>query len=200
MQPFFIGCFVEKFLQIISRPKAKSLGMKRYFTGKPCKHGHISERNIKSSACSACQNEIFKEWSKNNPGADAALAKRWRKDNAERYRQVQRRGYKKWIKINKQKHLVYMRNANSSRREKIKGKIPASMYFDFISKAKKICHYCEAECFNDFHVDHFYPLSKGGSHSLCNLVIACPCCNLSKGASSPYSFINKINQDLIINL
>lgn len=30
-------------LNEISRKEAKSLGLKQYFTGKPCKHGHIAD-------------------------------------------------------------------------------------------------------------------------------------------------------------
>ena len=191
---------MDKCIHIMTRSVARELGITYYFTGRPCKYGHIATRNVKSKACAVCQNKIWNEWNKNNPGVSAALTKKWIADNFERYKTTQRRGRKKWIKINKEKHLSYMRNVNSSRREKIKGNIPSLMYVDFISKAKKICHYCNSECFNDFHVDHFYPISKNGSHSLCNLVIACPACNLSKGASDPYSFINKINHKLIVSL
>src|SRR5258708_4810612 len=33
-------------MKIISRNQALALGLKRYFTGKPCKHGHVCERII----------------------------------------------------------------------------------------------------------------------------------------------------------
>jgi len=32
-------------MEIISRKEAKALGLTRYFTGKPCKHGYIAERD-----------------------------------------------------------------------------------------------------------------------------------------------------------
>ena len=31
---------------LITRADAKALGLKRYFTGKPCKHGHVAERTM----------------------------------------------------------------------------------------------------------------------------------------------------------
>jgi hypothetical protein len=35
-----------------SREQAKALGLKRYFTGEPCNtHGHIAERDVRSSHC-----------------------------------------------------------------------------------------------------------------------------------------------------
>lgn len=39
-----------------SRKEAITLGLKRYFTGKPCKHGHLSERNI-HGMCMECERE-----------------------------------------------------------------------------------------------------------------------------------------------
>jgi len=40
-------------MEIISRKEAKSQGLKRYFTGKPCKRGHICERYL-SNRCIEC--------------------------------------------------------------------------------------------------------------------------------------------------
>lgn len=40
--------------EIISRKEARALGMKRYFTGMPCKHGHLAERRCDSKTCTAC--------------------------------------------------------------------------------------------------------------------------------------------------
>jgi hypothetical protein len=40
--------------QIISRREARAAGLRRYFTGVPCKHGHICERTI-SGVCVDCQ-------------------------------------------------------------------------------------------------------------------------------------------------
>lgn len=39
---------------VISEKKALELGLKRYFTGKPCKHGHITERQVNSRVCCEC--------------------------------------------------------------------------------------------------------------------------------------------------
>lgn len=51
------------------------------------------------------------------------------------------------------------------------------------------CFYCGRELNYNFHVDHFYPISKGGSNSPSNLVIACAKCNLSKRNMMPEEFI-----------
>ena len=45
-----------------SRPEAKAIGSKYYFTGEPCKHGHIAPRKTKGS-CVEC---LKVEWEKAN--------------------------------------------------------------------------------------------------------------------------------------
>ncbi len=48
---------MELYLHIIQRSIAKERGMVRYFTGKPCKHGHICERLTVNGACLECSRE-----------------------------------------------------------------------------------------------------------------------------------------------
>ena len=43
--------------QIITRAEAKALGLKRYFTGKPCKHEHVAERQVSNGKCVECHAE-----------------------------------------------------------------------------------------------------------------------------------------------
>lgn len=40
--------------ETITRAEAKARGLKRYFTGKPCKNGHVDERATNSGHCVAC--------------------------------------------------------------------------------------------------------------------------------------------------
>lgn len=40
--------------ELITRKEAKSLGLKRYFSGKSCKYGHIEERYVNSGGCCQC--------------------------------------------------------------------------------------------------------------------------------------------------
>lgn len=41
-------------MKTISKQKAQALGLDRYFTGKPCIHGHIAERYVLSGMCVDC--------------------------------------------------------------------------------------------------------------------------------------------------
>ncbi|GAA6196674.1 hypothetical protein NBRC116598_21180 [Pseudophaeobacter arcticus] len=47
----------------------------------------------------------------------------------------------------------------------------------------RMCVYCG--CIEGpFHIDHLWPVSKGGSNDPSNLVVSCASCNLSKGGKS----------------
>ncbi len=50
------------------------------------------------------------------------------------------------------------------------------------------CFYCETVLESVYHVDHIVPLSKDGSNWPGNLALACPQCNLSKGANDPLTW------------
>lgn len=39
---------------VVSRRTAEARGLKRYFTGKPCKRGHLAERYTSNGKCVAC--------------------------------------------------------------------------------------------------------------------------------------------------
>lgn len=46
--------------RVISRDEAKELGLKRYFTGEPCKKmGHVCERIVVGNACVGCKNHGY---------------------------------------------------------------------------------------------------------------------------------------------
>ena len=53
-------------MKVISRKEAKEQGLKRYFTGNPCKHGHIAERHVSYGDCRECTAKRSAEYRKNN--------------------------------------------------------------------------------------------------------------------------------------
>lgn len=52
--------------EVITRSQAKSIGAKRYFTGKPCLSGHISERLVSTKACIECDKARSIAWKSSN--------------------------------------------------------------------------------------------------------------------------------------
>jgi 5-methylcytosine-specific restriction endonuclease McrA len=58
---------------LITRAAALAQSLKRYFTGKPCSHGHIAQRKCRSSHCVMCRNLSQKEKRANQPFSKARL-------------------------------------------------------------------------------------------------------------------------------
>jgi hypothetical protein len=44
-------------MDIITRKEAKALGLKHYFSGVPCKRGHVRERCVSNRQCVECERE-----------------------------------------------------------------------------------------------------------------------------------------------
>lgn len=53
-------------MKYISRKEALKTGKNTYFTGNPCKHNHISERNTKTCVCVECHKNHVIKWRENN--------------------------------------------------------------------------------------------------------------------------------------
>ncbi len=75
--------------KIISRKEAKVQGLKRYYTGKPCRRGHIAERRVSSTRCSLCCSERrlrdrekrikwCREWREKYPERSKESKRKWR--------------------------------------------------------------------------------------------------------------------------
>jgi len=88
-----------------TRQEAINLGVKRYYTGKPCPHGHIAERRTVDCRCTDCAaihaNRIGKRWEKNNPERYKEKVRKYReknKDAISERRQIYRQKNKPKIK------------------------------------------------------------------------------------------------------
>lgn len=54
-------------MNIITKKDAKASGLKHYFTGKPCKRGHVSKRRVGNGTCFQCHLEVNAKWREANP-------------------------------------------------------------------------------------------------------------------------------------
>ena len=62
-----------------------------------------------------------------------------------------------------------------------------------IDESDNICFWCNEEIpQGHLHIDHIYPVSKGGKNDTFNLVVSCRTCNLSKGSKDPEIFLEEI--------
>lgn len=44
-------------MQIVTKKDAKLIGLKHFFTGKPCKRGHIDRRFVSTGVCVSCNRD-----------------------------------------------------------------------------------------------------------------------------------------------
>lgn len=86
-------------MQLISRQQAIANGLKRYFTGKACREGHIAERWVQCCACLECKKERTRKycagWREKNREAHIASTKEWAKRNAAYVKQRKAEKYQK---------------------------------------------------------------------------------------------------------
>ena len=98
--------------QIISRADAIALGFVTYFTGKPCKNDHISERYVKNGCCIACAGLKLQNWRKNNSEK--------RKKQSDKDREQNKTKAKLWNKVwqaaNRDNYLEQQKLAAKERR------------------------------------------------------------------------------------
>lgn len=53
--------------EIITRAEAKEQGLTHYFTGIPCRHGHLSLRYTQGASCTTCHSIGSKRYARENP-------------------------------------------------------------------------------------------------------------------------------------
>lgn len=69
---------------IATRAQARGAQLTRYFTGKPCKHGHIAERLTVNGSCVVCTQARRLAAYRADPAADLARQKAYREAHPER--------------------------------------------------------------------------------------------------------------------
>jgi 5-methylcytosine-specific restriction endonuclease McrA len=78
---------------IITRAEAKARGLKRWYSGEPCKHGHVAERSTSTGVCIECRLGYVKAWREVNPEAKRARGKVWRAANPDKVRAYKKAYY-----------------------------------------------------------------------------------------------------------
>jgi 5-methylcytosine-specific restriction endonuclease McrA len=84
-----------------------------------------------------------------------------------------------------------IRSNNHKRRARKKssgGSYTPDQLIDQKKRQKNRCYWCGDKLGKEWHADHVFPLSRGGTNDISNIVIACPNCNLSKGAKLPHEW------------
>jgi hypothetical protein len=98
----------------VKRAEAISQNLKFYCTGKPCKHGHLSDRYTSTGVCVNClqiagidryknnresQYTSWRKWYESNKDVHSLRVKSWQSANKERVKNIA----DKWVKSNPEK-------------------------------------------------------------------------------------------------
>ena len=176
-------------------PHALDPAQVRYFTGKPCRYGHIAERYVRNAQCVTCVIGRTIAWVKVNKERVFTNNKAWRIRNSEQVKAL----LKGWIAANPAKYAAgkkRWRNANPEiirhcdriKRAKRRGVLGshskaqvATLYI--LQKAK--CGNCGTSLKAGYHVDHKMPIARGGTDDITNLECLCPSCNSRKHVKLP---------------
>ena len=174
-------------MKIITREEAISSGLTRYFTNKPCKSGHTSERWVNEYKCIECdkilqikskekrkirrdeskteKREYDKKYRIENKDRINIRVKQWSKDNPARIKSLNR----EWYLNNKDRHNECSRRnyekyperaklRSHLRTHSLKVQTPSWYEDDEVNKLYKLCVFMTKFFHMSFHVDHIVPL------------------------------------------
>jgi len=100
---------------------------------------------------------------------------------------------KRWLLTDKGK-ASKINTSNRRRHSKCEGDVTSDQML-MLQQNAKVCYWCNISLKNvKVHIDHYVPLSKGGEHTISNLVVTCAKCNLSKSAKDPIAFANTMGR------
>lgn len=200
-----------------SRAEANEKGLSRYFTGIPCKNGHVAER-IRSGNCVECRRiwragrESISSWRKdyyqNNKKKENESSRQYhlahkaeRKRFGAEYRATHQQEYRlrreKWRLENpgycanhRAAHPEWYRVYTENRRKR---ESSGELSRDLVARLYKLqggrCACCRQRLGKGFHLDHIISLSRGGLNVNANIQLLRSQCNSRKGSTDPIDFM-----------
>jgi hypothetical protein len=185
-------------MEIISLQQAKDLGCTRYFTGVPCRHGHLAERLVSSRSCVICTHIKLHDYRINN--RDELLARKRKAQKEYRIKYPER--VRATVKATVKKHRVSRNAEKAAWARKNRGRVLAWCRARQLDKAKRTPSWLTPEdkwlieevydlatkrtqaTGVSWHVDHKYPLrgkTISGLHVPLNLQVILGSENSRKG-------------------
>ena len=192
-----------------NRKQAQVLGLKTYFTGKPCKRGGIADRRLNGDClCDACleftkqlknnwdvaNRDKNKAWRDAHPEKMAEYKKNWQEKNNEKYKQ----NLKRWKKDNPAKILADFHKRRASQIQatpKWYGEFDAFV----MHEAALLSRHRSAVTNVKWHIDHMIPLQSktaSGFHCASNIQVIPEALNVRKRNTmtftKPYEWVNAL--------
>lgn len=166
-------------MELITRREALAQGLTHYFTGKPCKHGHVATRRCDTRLCTECIK------TRHRPRDYAANRKRyiknaidWNKKNPERAAAHYKANMDRRIATGQHQALVQKRRCKLASQTPDLTAAESAKIAQFYRVARALTQRTGLA----HEVDHVIPISRGGLHHPSNLQILLQADNRSKGA------------------
>lgn len=176
-------------------------------------HRNRTTKDGRTSRCKECAIAIATTWNRDNHAKHLAASRKHYSANSERILQERKdkadpealRVYQRdWNKANLEKRRAMNERWRKANPDKNRAKTARrralqlsattedftqeELLASYVARGYTGCVYCSGPYEQD---DHFYPLSRGGEHSIRNLVPACAACNQSKNAADPYEWMSR---------
>lgn len=159
-----------------TQQEAKTIGSTQYFTGRPCKHGHIAPRFTANSGCSECLRLRSKDYFEANRDEALRVNREYVKANPEANRERSRR----WYENNRDKAVVSSR-LSRPRVAANGGALTGEEWAEIKRAANYRCLCCgRQEPEITLTIDHVVPVAWGGNSDPENIQPLCLDCNRKK--------------------
>lgn len=153
--------------------------------------------------------EYNKNYREKHIGKALEYGAKYRSENKDKLSKQQKKHYEENREIILQRQAKYNKSevgkivkANVSNRRRSQktntadGSIPIKLSYpltrelqDLLHKQNYQCNICGCDITNEKHLDHHIPLSRGGEHTLTNVVWLCPVCNIAKSNKVPNTLL-----------
>ena len=104
---------------------------------------------------------------------------------------------KKWKREHPDSVLMSRTKSNHKRRAiklNTEHSVTTKQINKLIEDSNNICFWCDKDI-DVMHLDHIYPLSKGGADNINNIVVSCNVCNIRKNAKVPEVWLEEIMRE-----
>jgi 5-methylcytosine-specific restriction endonuclease McrA len=165
------------------------------------------------SKCKECSNKICKEYNNNNRDRLTKYRKEYYTNNRDKKLKYQKEYHNnnrdRLNKYRKEHHktergkLIHKLSSQNRRYRKQYNTNPGDKLtkknIEYLTEVYKHCAYCSTPLTSEnTHIDHIHPLSKGGSHSIDNVVLSCKDCNLKKNAKTLEQWLDETGYNISI--
>lgn len=198
----------------VSRRDARLSGKKKYFTGKPCIHGHVAARDTGKGQCLECAAESSLTWKKNNRQEHNRRNLLYISKNRDKIKEYHQKRYienkteidarnknyaaanrdtlnascKRWRTAHPEERRA-LEAVRRARKAGAHGRYTATDIRRIRTQQRDKCACCKTSLKGKGEIDHIEPLARGGSNEPRNLQLLCGPCNSTKNARDPIDFM-----------